>query len=135
MAIPRTLEEHLRDGKIVPFVGAGVSMAVRNKETDAPLFPSWKQLLERAAQRLEEEQKKAESQVVRGLLAITKPDYLDAARRARDGLGGAVWVEFLKEQLDPPWECVNDESLSLARAVWKLGSQLVITTNYDRVLH
>jgi hypothetical protein len=135
MAIPRTLEERLRSSKIVPFVGAGVSMAVRNKETDAPLFPSWKQLLERAAQRLEEEQKRADAQLVRSLLAIAKLDYLEAARRARDGLGGAVWVEFLKEQLDRPWEHVDDESLSLARAVWKLGSQLVITTNYDRVLH
>ena len=135
MAIPRTLEERLRSGKIVPFVGAGVSMAVRNKETDAPLFPSWKQLLERAAQRLEEEEKGADAQLVRSLLAIAKPDYLEAARRARDGLGSAVWVEFLKEQLDRLWEHVNDESLNLARAVWKLGSQLVITTNYDRVLH
>src|SRR5712691_10324440 len=135
MAIPRTLEERLGSGKIVPFVGAGVSMAVRNKETDSHLFPSWKQLLERAAQRLEEEQKEAESQLVRSLLAIAKPDYLEAARRARDGLGGAVWVEFLKEQLDRPWERVNDGSLSLARAIWKLGSQLLITTNYDRVLH
>jgi tetratricopeptide (TPR) repeat protein len=135
MAIPRTLEERLRSGKIVPFVGAGVSMAVRNKETDTPLFPSWKQLLERAAQRLEEEQKGADAQLVRSLLAIAKPDYLKAARRARDGLGSAVWVEFLKEQLDRLWEHVNDESLNLARVVWKLGSQLVITTNYDRVLH
>ena len=135
MAIPRTLEERLGSGKIVPFVGAGVSMAVRNKETDSHLFPSWKQLLERAAQRLEEEQTEAESQLVRSLPAIAKPDYLEAARRARDGLGGAVWVEFLKEQLDRPWERVNDGSLSLARAIWKLGSQLLITTNYDRVLH
>ena len=63
MAIPRTLEERLRSGKIVPFVGAGVSLAVRNKETDAPSCPSWKQLRERVAQRLEEEQKKVESQL------------------------------------------------------------------------
>jgi tetratricopeptide (TPR) repeat protein len=135
MAIPRTLEERLRSGKIVPFIGAGVSIAVRNKETDAPLFPSWKQLLERVAQRLEAEQKGSYALVVRGLLAIEKPDYLDAARRAREGLGGAVWVEFLKEQLDRPSERVDNENLSLARAAWRLGSQLLITTNYDRVLH
>lgn len=55
MEIPRTLAECLRTGKIVPFVGAGVSMAVRHKETHTPLFPSCKQLLERAAQRLEED--------------------------------------------------------------------------------
>ena len=99
MDIPRTLEDRLRAGTIVPFVGTGVSMAVRDKATATPLFPSWKQLLERAAQRLEEEQKGPNAQVVRGLLAMEKPDYLEAARRARDGLG-AVWVEFLKAQLD-----------------------------------
>ncbi len=46
MDIPRTLEERLRAGTIVPFVGSGVSMAVLDKATAAPLFPSWKQLLE-----------------------------------------------------------------------------------------
>ncbi len=65
---------------------------------------------------------------------MEKPDYLEAARRARDGLG-AVWVEFLKTQLDLPWERADEESLNLARAVWKLGSQLLVTTNYERVLH
>src|SRR5262245_34098691 len=103
MEIPRTLAERLRTGKNVPFVGAGVSMAVQDKETHASLFPSWKQLLDRAAQRLEEERKGSYAQLVRSLLAIEQPDYLEAARRARDGLG-AVWVEFLKEQLDRPGE-------------------------------
>jgi len=91
-------------------------------------------LLERAVQRLEEEQKGPHARLVRSLLEIEKPDYLEAARRARDGLG-AVWVEFLKAQLDLPRERADDESLNLARAVWKLGSQLLVTTNYERVLH
>jgi hypothetical protein len=47
---------------------------------------------------------------------------------------GSEWVDFLKEQLDPLRKRANDDSLALARAVWKLGSPLIITTNYDRVL-
>jgi len=33
-----------------------------------------------------------------------------------------------------PRSQVADGSLELARAVWRLGSRLVVTTNYDKVL-
>ena len=71
--------------------------------------------------------------MVRALLGKDQPDYLYAAECARDGLK-AVWYAFLKEQLDHLRERINDESLMLAQSVWKLGSNLIITTNYDRVL-
>jgi tetratricopeptide (TPR) repeat protein len=133
MDIPRTLDERLREGKVIPFVGAGVSMAVQDKN-GARLFPSWKNLLEAAANRLDEEKKSPYASTVRGLLEIEPPDYLDAARRARQGLG-PVWFQFIKEHIDRKSIDADDDSLKLARAVWQLGSQLVITTNYDRVLH
>ena len=134
MAIPRKLEERLRSNKVIPFIGAGVSMAVKEKETGKRLFPSWKELLERAADRLDAEQKANYASLVRSLLHIDNPDYLDAARRARQALG-PIWFDFLKEQLDYPRGRVEDESLKPAEATWKLGSQLLITTNYDRVLY
>jgi hypothetical protein len=134
MDIPKTLEDRLRAGKVIPFVGAGVSMAVLNKESGERLFPSWKTLLERAADRLDEEKKSPYANAVRSLLQFEPPDYLDAARRASQGLG-SVWFQFLKENIDRKREDADDGSLDLARAVWQLGSQLVITTNYDRVLH
>src|ERR1039458_2135983 len=56
-----------------------------------------------------------------------------AAEVARDGLG-ALWFPFLKAQFDPPAEHVRQASLEAARAVWRLGSPLVVTTNYDKVL-
>ena len=56
--IPRSLEEGLRDGRVIPFVGAGVSMAVE-RVGGGRVFPSWKQLLLDGATRLEQEGKDA----------------------------------------------------------------------------
>ncbi|HEV2800213.1 MAG TPA: FxSxx-COOH system tetratricopeptide repeat protein [Pyrinomonadaceae bacterium] len=134
MSIPKALRDRLLAGNVIPFVGAGVSMSVRNAETGERLFPSWHELLEQAASRLEEEDRVPYALTVRGLLALDKPDYLDAARRAREGLGESIWYTFLKDQLDSPRERAKPESLRLAEAIWKLNSQLIITTNYDDVL-
>lgn len=138
MNIPHSLEQILAEGRVVPFVGAGVSMSVLDSKTKRPLFPGWRQLLERAATRLEGERDKRKASyasVVRGLLELAGSDnYLEAARHAREGLG-ASWYGFLKAQLNPPRQSADDKSLETARAIWELGSQLVITTNFDRVLH
>lgn len=133
MAIPKTLIDRLHAGKVIPFIGTGVSMSVRNKDTGEPIFPSWKKVLFDAADRLDSEGKAPDAKLVRSLLEIDPADYFDAAKRARNALG-TCWFDFLKAEFDHPRECVADESLSLAKAVWKLGSNLIITTNYDRVL-
>ena len=96
------------------------------------LFPGWRELLLHAADLLEREGKGPESQVVRGLLGIQRPDYLEAARRARDGLG-PLWPQFLQQEIDRRFEDADPESLDLARAIWRLGN-LLVTTNYDMVL-
>jgi tetratricopeptide (TPR) repeat protein len=138
MNIPHSLAQSLAEGKVIPFVGAGVSMSVLDRKTGRPLFPGWRELLERAAARLEGERdrrKASHASVVRGLLGIGGAEnYLEAARHAREGLG-ASWYGFLKTQLDPPRQSADGESLETARAVWGLGSRLVVTTNFDRVLH
>ncbi|MCP4656400.1 MAG: hypothetical protein GY856_13385, partial [bacterium] len=130
--IPRSLKERLHDGQVIPFVGAGVSMAARHTDGTA-LFPSWRDLLLRGADRLDEEGKPPDADLVRALLAVDDADYLAAAKRLRDKLD-AVWIPFLKEQLDPSHNHADAASLTLARAVWALGSKLILTTNYDRVL-
>ncbi len=130
--IPQSLRGQLQAGKVIPFVGAGVSMAVRGKDGQR-LFPSWKALLLRGADRLDREQRQDHARIVRSLLEIDQPEYLNAARRLREQLG-PIWFGFLKEQIDVRPEQVAPASLALARAVWELGSKLVLTTNYDRVL-
>jgi tetratricopeptide (TPR) repeat protein len=133
MNIPKTLQDNLRAGNVIPFVGAGVSMNVLDRETGARLFPSWRGLLEQSVKRLEEEENIRHADAVRALLNLDK-DYLEVAQLAREGLGEAIWYRFLKEQLDYSRERAKPESLRLAEAVWKLNSQLIITTNYDDVL-
>jgi tetratricopeptide (TPR) repeat protein len=135
MKIPETLKKRLREGKVVPFVGAGVSMSVREREGGVRLFPSWREMLEKAALRLEAEGNEGHAGLVRNFLNLKSPDYLQAARYAREGMGEPVWLDFLKGQMDKPSESASPESLELAKAVWNLGSRLVITTNFDRVLH
>jgi tetratricopeptide (TPR) repeat protein len=131
--IPQTLEARLRRSQVIPFVGAGVSRSVLRRGGGEPLFPGWRDLLLGAADRLEKEGRSPEGKLVRSLLEVVPPEYLEAARRARDGLG-AIWPQFLEAAIGRPFEEAEPESLSLARAVWNLGHPLVVTTNYDQVL-
>ena len=133
--LPRQLQEQLKSGKVIPFVGAGVSMSVIGKETGGQLFPSWRELLESAVQRLRDEGHPDHANAVSGLIGLGPNEYLEAARRVRQGLVGENWFKFLRKQLDFSIENVVDGSLDLARAIWELGSALIVTTNNDRVLH
>lgn len=108
----------------MPFAGAGVSLSVKDG-----LFPAWSKLLADAADRVRREGKEKEAKVIEALTGVE--DYLEAADRARAALAGA-WVAFLKERFDPLRPTNAD--LALPNALWNLGSKLIITTNYDRVL-
>ncbi|HEY4308371.1 MAG TPA: SIR2 family protein [Pirellulales bacterium] len=132
MTFPATLLSSLRDGKVIPFVGAGVSRALLDID-GMPLFPTWSELLDRAADRLDKEGKADYASLVRSLIRIDKPNFLDAAKYAKDGLE-ANWFSFLKDQLDYPRDAVLNQSLDLPQSIWRLGSNLVLTTNYDRAM-
>src|SRR3954462_7299247 len=116
MKIPETLGRRLREGKVIPFVGAGVSMSVRERDGGGPLFPSWREMLERAVRRLEVEGNEEHAGLVRSFLNFKPPNYLEAARYAREGMGEPVWLDFLKGQLEKPPESAAPESLELAEA-------------------
>ncbi|MFN0100896.1 MAG: SUMF1/EgtB/PvdO family nonheme iron enzyme [Bryobacteraceae bacterium] len=127
MAIPDELRQALHDRQVVPFVGAGVSRAVKRKDgSDA--FPGWGELLNRAAVKI------ADAKVKRLVpLYVEMERYLEAAQEARKALG-AEWLPFLRGVFQVPIGAIDDESLGLARQVWRLGSDLALTTNYDEVL-
>ncbi|EPX58439.1 hypothetical protein D187_003911 [Cystobacter fuscus DSM 2262] len=130
-SFPQGLLEAREQGRLIPFIGAGVSMAVQGP--NGRLFPNWKELLLAAATKLEAESLKNEATLVRANLGITPPNYLEAAGFARKFLK-SHWAAFLQEELDPDFESVKSDSLELARSIWNLGSNFIITTNYDRVL-
>jgi hypothetical protein len=70
-------------------------------------------------------------------LRRTPPDFFEAAKHATDenhGVKPAEWSQFLHHQFAVSQDIVADESLAQARCLWQLGSSVIITTNYDRVL-
>ena len=95
-------------------------------------FPSWWELLLQGAERLEEDGRSGPAEQVRQLLAGDSPNFTAAAQCLRDHV--PQWAKFLKQIFDIPSSQIDEDSLALARTVWQLGSQLVVTTNYDRVL-
>jgi len=132
--IPQSLQYFLRARDVLPFVGAGVSRAVKARGTTTPLFPSWQELLLAAAEKLVEEGKPAEAKLVRALLEVSPPDYLQSAERAAQAFGKPLFARLLKGYFDRNEAEAEPASLELARIIWRLGSKLVVTTNYDKVL-
>lgn len=127
----RRLLTSLKEGEVIPVVGAGVSMAVKKLDGDSA-FPSWWGLIEDGAARLEA--RGVDTTQLRSALKADPPEYLLAADQIRLGMDDAEWSQWLNANLYPKREDLLPESLELARLVWSLGRQLVITTNYDNIL-
>ncbi len=130
--IPQEIIEQLQAGNLIPFVGAGVSRAVTDKD-DKPLFPSWHELLKDTCEELKGEYSNY-YKLVEGYLGLPQPNYLMAAEHARKGMKDNQWYQYLKKKLDLDEDQADPKSLALAKSIWELGSKLIITTNYDSVL-
>ena len=129
------LEEELKklisENKVIPFVGAGVSMAVKDKDGNQ-VFPSWQKLLENFIPHIE----KTTTQTVINALLEDKPvDYLEVADKIEHALTTNDFNKYLKSSMDIDYNTIDESTYALAKAIWNLGSKLVITTNYDKVLH
>lgn len=126
MSIPSSLVEAVRKHRVVPFVGAGVSVGVKQG-----LFPAWTPLLENIARYMKGEGIDArEVARVNGL--VMAGELVLAAETALRALGPYVFHRFLRENYRrqrPP-----DANLDVVRALWALQPPLVITTNYDSAL-
>lgn len=130
--IPKSLKDALRERRLVPFVGAGISRGITQANTDEPLFPDWTTLLNDAADRVAAEKKEDDAGTIR--FFVGRRRLLDAAGEAQKALGNSLWNSFLKEKFDVPPIASNPDSWEVAKCIWHLGSQLVLTTNFDRVL-
>lgn len=128
--IPQTLRSACAEKNLIPIVGAGVSMSLKRTSGDV-LFPSWKGLLEKAAERLKLENIPKFADGVSAMLALD--DYEQAANIARKGLTGGLWNSFFTENFEVKRDEICEDSLALPRAIWKIGTQ-IITLNYDKVL-
>ena len=136
--IPESLKDALRSGLVVPFIGAGVSLAVKKRNEDGEkseqsLFPSWKGFVEILAQALKGETKFNEADYVLSSVNIKKPKYLEAMQHAREELGARLWYKVFEDNFDKSEDEADEDSLKLPKLIWKLGNNLIVTTNVDRV--
>jgi tetratricopeptide (TPR) repeat protein len=137
--IIESLEKALKAGQVIPFVGAGVSRAVEKKDKDStksfdPLFPSWKEYVEILAETLIKDGQPNEGILVNALVNSTPPKYLEAMQHAFEKLGAPLWFEKLNEYFKVDESKADENALELPRLIWQLGSNVVFTTNIDRVL-
>jgi tetratricopeptide (TPR) repeat protein len=133
--IPKSLQDALKARQVIPFVGAGVSRAIRKKDdAETPLFPSWWEFLSLAADKLEKEGKTPKANVIKSLLEDVPLNYLDIAQRSFDSLGIPLWNDLLMQTFKRDEKEADEKTLELAQLVWQLGSNLVFTTNIDDVL-
>lgn len=128
--LPESLITAIQKNSLIPIVGAGVSMSIKDVKGNK-VFPSWTQLLENAAEKLEKEQDINNSGLVR--IFLNKGDFQNAAQYAYEGLKGKNWYEFIGDVFDINVDDINEHSAKLPRAIWGISNNL-ITLNYDKVL-
>lgn len=126
------LKRRIKEKKVIPFVGAGVSISVKNKD-GLDIFPNWEELLINLNSKITD---KKQQNVVNSLLELKEDNYyLDVADRIEKYLPKNIFNKKLKETFDIDFNNIDESTLSLARVIWELDLKLVITTNYDKVLY
>ena len=131
----KELRRLISENRVVPFVGAGVSLAVKKKDSDEKAFLSWRGLLQAFADELESLGKGDEAANVRSSLKM-KSDCLSIADDIKESFSNdSSYFGSLEKFFDIKREDIEESSLALARAVWALRQNLIVTTNYEKVLH
>lgn len=125
---PSNLRNHYRNGRVLPFIGAGVSMSVDWKGADgkSKRGPSWVELVNEAARKLGFDNVRL-LRVRGGDLQIL--EYF-GIKRHNEFAGLATW---LSREMDPP-----DSDLAKSKIHAELAAleccKLLYTTNYDNFL-
>ncbi len=125
------LQRLISENKVIPFVGAGVSKEIKYKD-GSKVFPNWEELLRSFVIDIKEDSKK---NVIDALLDDKPIDYLDIADRIEKCLTKNEFNRKIKESFDINFSEIDENTLLLAKTVWGLNSNLVITTNYDKVIY
>ena len=124
MVLPDNFRKRLIERKVIPFVGAGVSMNVKDQDGDN-LFPSWGNLLLASAEKLKIDDKESEAKLVEGNLGINPPNYLEAAKMAQKILGAELY-NLIKEKISVRFENVDRNSLRIPQSIWEISNNLII---------
>jgi predicted ATPase len=127
--IPLALRDAFLKKTLVPLLGAGVSMSVKNADNKS-LFPSWAELLERGQLELVQQGKDHHAQITKGQIALGM--FQEAADTIQSGLKGSLWHDFLRKTFSCDLTAIDPTSLSLPQKIWSLSNR-VMTLNYDKV--
>lgn len=130
--LPQSLIDAIKNNTLIPFVGAGVSMGIKDNQ-DNRIFKSWTNSLLDAVEILNNEQKTKEATAIKALLDLPDVDYLEIASKIHKYLN-SHWNTYLKQTFDKSFETINQDSLQIPKEILKINN-LVITTNYDNVLN
>jgi len=129
--LPQSLIESIKNNTLIPFVGAGISMGIKDNQ-DNPIFKSWTNSLVDAVQILNNEKEEAKATRIESGLKIEPIDYLEIASEIHKYLN-SHWNKFLVSTFERDFDTINENSLKIAKEILKINN-LVITTNYDNVL-
>lgn len=122
--VPPRLIEAVREQNLVPLVGAGISRQAAN------VFPNWNDLLKEMTDRAvaKKHMTSAERRELKQLIERGQP--LMAAEALRYNLPSDEYQSILEEKFNPP----GIRPAEVHKALFRLGSSLILTTNYDRLL-
>ncbi len=128
--IPKKLLKACQENKLIPVVGAGVSMSLTDTDKKR-IFPSWIELLKHAEDELRDSGKLKLANGISAMLDLE--DFQQAAKYARQGLQGTCWSNFFRKHFEEPLNLISEDSKDLPKAIWELSNR-VVTLNYDKVM-
>src|SRR5262245_20166956 len=110
---PESLVTAIRERKLVPFVGAGVSVGTVVRLAEALRFPDWNGLIGRLTAKLRAEGRAQAADAADALL----PDTMAAAEAAVDQLGRQHFLDVMRQAFDRPTAPIGAD-LSAVQAIW-----------------
>lgn len=131
--LPQSLIDAIKNNTLIPFIGAGISMGIKDiNNKDNLIFKNWTNSLLDAVKLLKDEGKNNEATNVESELKIFPVDYLAIASKIHKYLN-SNWNKYITQTFDKNFANINQDSLNIAKEILKINN-LVITTNYDNVL-
>jgi hypothetical protein len=129
-SIPESLSQAFKNNSLIPVIGAGVSLSVKDMDGKS-IYPSWHGLLHKFADRLRVEEKPKLAAALIANVEIGR--FKEAADIAREGLVGRLWGSFFRDVFTTHKKNIKEDSLKLPQSIWKLSDR-VLTLNYDKIL-
>lgn len=129
--LPKTLIDAVKNNTLIPFIGAGISIGIKDKENNQ-LFDNWTNSLLNSVKILEEENEKSKALNIKTELDIEPVDYLAIGSKIQKYLN-SNWNKYLTITFNKEYSEINKETLAIPKEILKINT-LAITTNYDNVL-